>query len=233
MIRAVLFDVGGPIDTEVLHEAGVDRGIMAAFAAHGIDLSQTALDDASQAAVSAFAPNTYRAMVWTLARRNEALARAVWAHFKERDGARAAARGGVELRPGISELLGDLYQRGLKLGLAANQPVRAVSELDRHGIGRWFAHREVSGHHGFHKPDVRLFLRACDDLGVGPEQTIMVGDRIDNDVVPAALLGMKTVLFRTGRHIGQQPRSIDEVPDAEVRDVTELKASLDLLLADS
>ena len=28
----------------------------------------------------------------------------------------------------------------------------------------------------------------------------MVGDRIDNDIAPAITLGMRTVLFRTGRH---------------------------------
>ena len=37
----------------------------------------------------------------------------------------------------------------------------------------------------------------------------MVGDRIDNDIAPATTLGMRTVLFRTGRHAAQQPRSTD------------------------
>ena len=44
----------------------------------------------------------------------------------------------------------------------------------------------------------------------------MVGDRIDNDIVPAKLLGMSTVLMRTGRHIDQQPRSVDEIPDVSI-----------------
>jgi FMN phosphatase YigB (HAD superfamily) len=54
----------------------------------------------------------------------------------------------------------------------------------------------------------------------------MVGDRIDNDITPARLLGMRTVLFRTGRHIEQQARSVDEVPDVEVRDVAGLEEAL-------
>jgi FMN phosphatase YigB (HAD superfamily) len=77
---------------------------------------------------------------------------------------------------------------------------------------------------------VRLFLRACEDLGVEPEQCIMVGDRIDNDVYPAKLLGMKTVLFRTGRHIDQQPRAPSDVPDAEVRSAEELRSALKAML---
>jgi len=37
---------------------------------------------------------------------------------------------------------------------------------------------------------------------------------------------MRTVPFRTGGHVDQQPRSWDEVPDVEVRTVVELKAVL-------
>jgi putative hydrolase of the HAD superfamily len=54
----------------------------------------------------------------------------------------------------------------------------------------------------------------------------MVGDRIDNDIFPARVLGMRTVLFRTGRHIRQQPRSPAEVPDAVVEDVEELRNAI-------
>jgi FMN phosphatase YigB (HAD superfamily) len=133
---------------------------------------------------------------------------------------------GIELRPGIDEVIGRLHQRGLLLGLAANQPKRVVAELDSVGLGEYFSHREVTGHHGFRKPDARLFLRACDDLGVAPEETIMIGDRVDNDIFPAKTLGMKAVLFRTGRHQHQQPRSLDEVPDAEVRTAEELSVAL-------
>ena len=58
----------------------------------------------------------------------------------------------------------------------------------------------------------------------------MIGDRIDNDIAPAKQLGMKVVLFRTGRHIAQQPRSHHEMPDAEVCDVNELQCALEVLL---
>jgi putative hydrolase of the HAD superfamily len=123
-----------------------------------------------------------------------------------------------ELRPGIAEVLDALKQRGLKLGLAANQPAATLQRLEHHGIADYFENQGISGVYGFRKPDVRLFLRACEDLDVAPEECIMVGDRIDNDVVPAKVLGMPTVLLRTGRHFAQQPRSWDEIPDAEVHD---------------
>jgi putative hydrolase of the HAD superfamily len=73
-------------------------------------------------------------------------------------------------------------------------------------------------------------LRACEDLNVEPSECLMVGDRIDNDIVPAKVLGMRTVLFRTGRHIAQQPRSADEVPDVEAWDVAGMEAAIVSLL---
>ncbi len=50
----------------------------------------------------------------------------------------------------------------------------------------------------------------------------MVGDRIDKDIIPAKLLGMKTILIRVGLHRNQQPRIPFEVPDAELNSVAGL-----------
>ena len=226
-IRAVLFDVGGPLDTEILHEQFVVKYILRAVRAVGCTPTETEFADASAAAVRAFAPDAYAAMIWRICGEDEATAREALRLFQQEwSTKRHAERGGIELRPGIGELLKRLHARGLLLGLAANQPARIIDELDRHGLGELFAHREVSGHHGYRKPDVRLFLRACEDLGVEPQECIMVGDRIDNDIFPARLLGMRTVLFRTGRHIKQRPRTLDEVPDYTVSTVEELEAAI-------
>jgi HAD superfamily hydrolase (TIGR01509 family) len=221
-IRAVLFDVGGPLDTETAREREMDGDIRSAVAAEGRAVTDGEYADANAWAVASFAPNTYQAIIWRLLGPDrEACARA-WARVV----AGADRRTAIQVRPGIPKLLAELHGRGLKLGLAANQPASAAVQLDALGLGRWFHHREVSGTHGYRKPDVRLFLRACADLGVEPEACVMVGDRIDNDIAPARLLGMRTVLLRTGRHIAQQPRSLEEVPDAEVWDVAELRRAV-------
>lgn len=218
---AVLFDVGGPLDMEVQAERYIDEQIRAAFAEAGVSITDEQYAAANRWAVDSFAPDAYAAIAWRLAAGDAELARRV----REQGFAGRI----FELRPGIDRVINGLSSSGLKLGLAANQPARIIDELDRAGIGRYFSHRQVSGHHGFRKPDVRLFLAACDDLGVAPAETIMVGDRIDNDVAPANVLGMTTILFRTGRHIEQQPRCLDELPDYEVWDVEELGKMLERL----
>lgn len=225
-VRAVLFDVGGPIDTETTRERLIDEHIRAAVEAAGITVSDEAYARANDGAVESFAPDAYAAIIWRLTGRRPDVARTAYAAFQGRH----AERQVFELRPGIAALLAELHERGLLLGLAANQPHAVLARLDDLGVGRYFHHREVSGTHGFHKPDTRLFLRACEDLGVGPAECVMVGDRIDNDIVPARMLGMRSILFRTGRHIRQQPRSWAEMPDAEVADVDGLREALAVLM---
>jgi len=229
IVRAVLFDVGGPIDTEVISEQANDAAICAALEAEGVSVTADSLAAANAYAVETFAPDAYASIIWRLSGGNAEVARRAYSRFHSED--RLAVHGGIELRPGIAQLIATLHAQGLLLGLAANQPLRIIAELDRCGIGRYLAHREVSGHHGYRKPDVRLFLRACEHLGVEPAECIMVGDRIDNDIAPANRLGMRTILFRTGRHFAQQPRSFTELPDAEVRTVEELTAALGVLTA--
>ena len=218
MIRAVIFDIGGPIDLENQFEAAIDADIRTGLEAESFPVDDDAYAEAERWAVEHFAPSLYRAVIWRLTGSDIERSLRVYEGME----ARAAQRDLFELRDGIVEVLDALKQRGLKLGLAANQPERALAQLEKHGIRHYFENNGVSGVYGFRKPDVRLFLRACEDLSVQPSECIMVGDRIDNDIVPATLLGMRTLLFRTGRHRQQQPRSWDERPDAEVETVADL-----------
>lgn len=47
----------------------------------------------------------------------------------------------------------------------------------------------------FLKPDLRAFLVVLKDLGVSPDETLMVGDDLERDILPAGELGIKTVLI--------------------------------------
>ena len=224
MIEAVLFDVGGPLDLEVAHETRVDRRMVEVLGGLGVVVDPATLRAASDWAVEVFAPDAYRAMLWRLAgpeKREAALA--AW-------GASSGPPLPIDPRPGIGELLRDLRDRGLKLGLAANQPSRTVERLHACGLGEFFDGSETTGDHGFRKPDVRLFLRACERLGVAPEACVMVGDRIDCDIAPARVLGMKTVRLVYGRHAAQQPRWAGEVPDAEVADAAGIGRAIAAML---
>lgn len=223
-MRAILFDVGGPIDMEFAHEIAMDGAIAAACGLEGIPVGQAALDTASERAVEAFASDAYAHMIETLCGDPGTVER-----VRRRVRAMTDNVDVFQLRPDIAELLRKLHEQGLNLGIVANQPDRMRERLEREGIAGLFDHHCLSGVTGFRKPDTRAFAAAVEALGVAPAECIMVGDRIDNDIAPAKALGMATILFRTGRHRRQKPRSPAEEPDAIVTDVAELKAAIDRL----
>jgi putative hydrolase of the HAD superfamily len=103
--------------------------------------------------------------------------------------------------------------------------------LGRAGIGDLFDYQGLSGLTGLRKPNPRAFQEAAVALGVPPAACIMVGDRIDNDIVPAKALGMAAILLRSGRHRRQRPRSPADEPDAVVTDVLELEAAITSLVS--
>ncbi|MBK6910120.1 MAG: HAD family hydrolase [bacterium] len=83
-----------------------------------------------------------------------------------------------------------------------------------------------AGEYGLYKPDLRVFQHALERLRIEPHEALMVGDRPDNDVVPAKLLGIKTLLLRTGWYEQQKIRMPSEQADYVVNSVPEMYAKL-------
>lgn len=48
------------------------------------------------------------------------------------------------------------------------------------------------------KPDLEIFRRALERADCLPENAYMIGDRPDNDIQPAAKLGMATIWVKQG-----------------------------------
>ena len=207
--RAVLFDVGGPIDMELAWEMAVDGAIAAACGMQGIRVEPSMVEDASDAAVAAFAPDVYDAMIDTLCGGDPETATRV----RRAVAAMTGNLDAFQLRPGIDDLLRRLRARGLRLAVVSARPQAA--RLARAGIGELF---EVTG-----PGDLAA---TCAALGEPPSACIAVGDRLDADIAPARALGLATIQFRVGRWRRARPRSAAEEPDAVVTDVAELEAAI-------
>src|SRR5437588_11279044 len=96
-IRAILFDVGGPIDTEATRERMIDEHIRAAVEGAGITVTDDAYTLANDRAVESFAPDAYAAIIWHLTGQRSDVSQDVHAAFL----ARRSERQVFELRPGI------------------------------------------------------------------------------------------------------------------------------------
>jgi putative hydrolase of the HAD superfamily len=76
------------------------------------------------------------------------------------------------------------------------QWVFAEPEIEMLGLERFFKLRILSSKYGFKKPDLRLFERGMEKLGVKPEESVYIGNIPRRDLVGAKGAGMKCVLFR-------------------------------------
>jgi 5'-nucleotidase len=96
--------------------------------------------------------------------------------------------------PGMAEALEWLAGR-FHLGLLANQLRESVDTMTSLGLRRHFRVLAVSELIERKKPEPDIFEWALREAGCAPEEAVMVGDRIDNDIVPARRAGMWTVWF--------------------------------------
>jgi len=110
-----------------------------------------------------------------------------------------------------------LRQTGLLVGAAGNVPAGYEEPLREHvdllgSSGLW----------GVEKPAPEFFERIVEESGRAASEVAYVGDRVDNDVVPALAAGMVAVHIRRGPwgHLHEPPagairiRSLSELPEA-------------------
>ena len=99
------------------------------------------------------------------------------------------------LAPATHELLDTLRGRGLRLGLVSNAldpPWLLHRDLAEFGVAGRLDAAVFSSEVGWRKPHRAIFERALALLGADPDRTLMVGDRLREDVGGAAALGMAT-----------------------------------------
>jgi HAD superfamily hydrolase (TIGR01549 family) len=104
---------------------------------------------------------------------------------------RAELARAVDFRPHHRALLDDLAGR-YRLAVVSNfdYTPTALAILREAGIADHFEIIVVSDAVGWRKPAPLIFTQTLERLGVGPGDTLFVGDRIDIDVAGARALGM-------------------------------------------
>ena len=98
--------------------------------------------------------------------------------------------------PDAVPCLQELHALGLRVGLAGNQPAAAEQVLEALGLPVAFI--ASSARWGVAKPSPAFFEKVVEAAGVAAAQIAYVGDRLDNDVLPARAAGMTAVLLRRG-----------------------------------
>lgn len=118
-----------------------------------------------------------------------------------------------DVRPALKALAND----GLWLALAGNQTVSAGRTLRRLDFPVDMV--ATSDDWGVSKPDLRFFEHVIEAVPYAAEEILYVGDRLDNDIRPAAESGLATALIRRG------PWGVIQEHDPEADDIATLRIS--------
>ena len=120
--------------------------------------------------------------------------------------------------PAVIQVLSQKYE----LGIIANQLDGLKERLQSFALLKYFKYIISSWDLKVMKPDIRIFEYALDKANCAPQETCMIGDRLDNDILPAKSLGMKTVWIKQGFGALQKPLSKSEEPDYTINNLAEL-----------
>jgi len=151
---------------------------------------------------------------------DEKLARAI--AFAYRDRRDAALRP----LPGAIETLAALNRRGFPLALLTNGAGPAQrAKIDRFDLAKYFRLVLIEGEFGAGKPNERVYRHALTTLEARPDQTWIVGDNLEWEVLAPSQLGLWTVwVDRTGNGV---PADSLARPDQVIPVLSDLLALLD------
>ena len=123
-----------------------------------------------------------------------------------------------EEAPAVIKALVQKYE----LGIIANQLEGLKERLETFGLLKYFKYIISSWDVQVMKPDIRIFEYALAKANCKPQNACMIGDRLDNDILPAKSLGMKTVWIKRGFGALQKPLSKSEEPDYTINKLSQL-----------
>ncbi len=97
-----------------------------------------------------------------------------------------------------------------------------LDRLSSWGILKYFSVIISSWDYQIMKPDTKLFEIAVGQSGYVAPETVMVWDRLDNDIFPAKSIGMNTIWIKQGFGGMQKTMTDKYFQDVEITNLSEL-----------
>lgn len=215
-ISAVFLDVGGPIYSDETFVEAVGRALDDMLAERGREpadrqLVRAIYDRIRDRQDGSFRTALAREILGDTASRGE-LHRRTEPYWRHPAGS---------LYPDVAPFLSAVHGR-VRIGVLANQEAAVVDALRRDGLGELIDIWGVSALVGHEKPSRELFDWCLAQAGAEPGQAVHVGNRLDNDVRPAAALGLGTVWVLRGDAPDHPTAAQLAEPDLTVTSLAEL-----------
>lgn len=127
----------------------------------------------------------------------------------------------ADLHPDALTCLRAAKRAGLSIGIAGNQPAGVEAQLRDAGFDVDFIASSATW--GVTKPSPEFFSRVVTTAQLDARQILYVGNRLDNDVLPARRAGMRTAFIRRGPwgHLHAQRPEVG-LADLQIESLTEL-----------
>ncbi len=211
-IHWLFFDVGGTIfDEESVYRMHEDL-ILGLLNKNGCNVGEREFRNAAKDARKHYLPRYVNHLIWIFTE-HEKLYESISLEFERTVNKMpySTFREHVQLIPGVKDLLLELRQHYM-LGIIGNQPAAVRKRLEEERLTGLFPVQAISAEMGLRKPDLRFFLAALAMGQCQPNEAVMIGDRLDNDIYPARSLGMTTVRLKIGPHRHQPVLSPEYLP---------------------
>ena len=220
MIKGFIFDYGGTLDTGGQHWGKV---IWHAYERQQVSVSEADFRDAYVHAERTLGKNPIIKPDFTFKRTLEEKIRIELEFLGKEEFQQSIvddlyARTMAETAKSREVLL-ELKQR-YRMVLVSNFYGNIATVLKEFGLDGIFEHIIESAVVGVRKPDPKIFALGVDALGVEPNETVVVGDSMDKDIIPATKAGCHTVWFE-GEGWTNDPVDDDQA-DFTITELTQL-----------
>lgn len=235
VIRAIFFDLDDTLvdDTisleqcaeEAARELASDRGtspvdLADAYVDAAIDFWTQLGPGSPKPAMGEIRPMMWRAALQRHGIEDEPLARTLAARFDELRVQRVELF--PEAVPVLNALRGKYRMAIISNGFAETHELK-IARLE---LERFFERIVLAAELEMAKPDPAVFIHAMDLLEVTPDESIMVGDRYDRDVIGAHDAGMRAIWIRCR---GEQVPDGARPPEAIIDSIAALPEALETI----
>ena len=121
------------------------------------------------------------------------------------------------LRPRVPEMLTELKDMGLKLGVISNTAAlyQVFDSLEEYGIRGFFQDVTLSSVTGFRKPCRDIFTVSLRQMRSRPEECVYVGDTVSRDVIGSKQAGFAAAIQICSRLTREKDLKLEKAPEAD------------------
>jgi HAD superfamily hydrolase (TIGR01549 family) len=215
MYSSVLLDAGGVLLDESEYEKQTCQIIVNVLKKRNPEYTEQDYINDLNESIKVYSPHNRQYIIWKYCEDNQKKFEEYWSDFKLQW---KRIEPPLKMMAGIIEEIKELKEK-YKIILAGQYGKSIIELLKSAGISSLFENKLTQDDFRITKPDPRYLEQICLKSNVDPNKCIMIGDRIDKDIIPAKQNMMGTVLMKTGVYKNQKPRTNDEIPDLIVNEI--------------